>query len=39
MTVFNFYNLNLAIEIGASFGMFILTCGALVYVSFQKERV
>ena len=39
MTVLNFNNLYLAIEIGASFGMLILTVGALIYVSMKKERV
>ena len=39
MTVFNFSNLQLAIEIGSSFGMLALTVGAILYISLSKDRV
>lgn len=39
MTVLNFNNLSLAAEIGSSFGMLILTIGALIYITKSKERV
>ena len=39
MTVLNFNNLSLATEIGSSFGMLILTCGALIYITKSKQRV
>ena len=37
--VLNFNNINLAVEIGAAFGMLALTVGAFVYVSTSKTRV
>ncbi len=39
MTVLNFNNLSLVAEIGSSFGMLILTIGALIYVTKSKQRV
>ena len=39
MTVFNFSNLQLIIEIGSSFGMLALSVGALIYITIAKDRV
>ena len=39
MTVFNFSNLQLIIEIGSSFGMLALSIGALIYITVHKDRV
>ena len=39
MTVFNFSNLQLLIEIGSSFGMLALSIGALIYITVSKDRV
>ena len=38
-TVLNFNSLNLATEIGSSFGMLALTFGALLYAARAKDRV
>ena len=38
MRVFNFNNLSLAAEIGSSFGMLIITTGALIYICQSKDR-
>ena len=37
--VISFSSLNLATEIGSSFGMLILTIGALIYAAQAKDRV
>ena len=37
--VLNFNTLNLATEIGSSFGMLILTIGTLIYAAQAKDRV
>ena len=38
-TVLNFNSLQLATEIASSFGMLLLTIGALIYASQAKNRV
>ena len=38
-TVLNFNSLQLATEIASSFGMLILTIGALIYAAKAKDRV
>ena len=39
VNVLNFNNLSLAVEIGAAFGMLVLTIGALIYITTSKQRV
>ena len=38
MKVFNFNTLSLGAEVGSSFGMLILTTGALIYICRSKDR-